>query len=123
MFTNLKLEFMFDILISLSKVSVKSIFTAKKYDSEILDEDLQRILFIRNLLEESLEFIMKNYKEIDTDRYLEELKNYAIELFIKQCAEAISEEEKVSEDFNPEEDREEDRKFFNYVYSNLKYPD
>ena len=67
-----------DILINISKVSIRSIFTAKKYDNEILDEDLRRILFIRNLLEESFEFVKKNHKE-------------------------------------------EDKEYFNYIYSNLQY--
>ncbi|CAN5795886.1 hypothetical protein BH23THE1_BH23THE1_31460 [soil metagenome] len=46
-----------DILLNISKASIRSIFTAKKYDDKILGEDLHRILYIRNLLEEIIEFI------------------------------------------------------------------
>jgi len=114
---------MIDILVNMSKVSIRSIFTAKKYDTEILDEDLRRILFIRNLLEESFEFVKENHKDIDAELYLSKLKKYALELFVKQCEEEIADEEKNSEEFNLENHKKEDREFFNYIYSNLKYPE
>ena len=114
---------MTDILISISKIGLRSIFTAKKYDTEILDEDLRRILFIRNYLEESLLFVEETYKEVDSKVYFSELKEYAVELFMKQCEEATPDEEKDSEDFNLENQKKEDEEFFNYVYNNLKYPE
>jgi len=66
---------MIDILINISKIGLKSIFTAKKYDTEILDEYLRRILFIRNYLEESLLFIKETYKEVDLKVYFNELRD------------------------------------------------
>lgn len=114
---------MIDILINISKIGLKSIFSAKKYDTEILDEDLRRILFIRNYLEESLFFIKETYKEVDAKVYFNELKGYAVELFVKQCEESISDEEKNSEDFNLENHKKEDEEFFDYVYENMKYPE
>jgi len=119
----LKENKMIDILINISKIGIKSIFTAKKYDTEILDEDLRRILFIRNYLEESLLFVKKTYKEVDTEVYFSELKKYALELFVKQCKEAIPDEERNSEDFNFENHKEENVEFFNYIYDNLEYPE
>ncbi len=114
---------MIDILINISKIGIRSIFTAKKYDTEILDEDLRRILFIRNYLEESLLFVKKTYKEVDAKVYFSELKKYALELFVKQCIEAIPDEERNSEDFDFENHKKEDVEFFNYIYDNLKYPE
>jgi hypothetical protein len=119
----LKENKMIDILINISKIGLKSIFTAKKYDTEILDEDLKRILFIKNYLEENLLFVKENYKEVDSNVYFNELKEYAVELFSKQCEEAISEEEKNSKDFNLENHKKEDMEFFEYVYTNLEYPE
>ena len=63
---------MIDILINISKIGIRSIFTAKKYDTEILDEDLRRILFIRNYLEESLQFVKETYKDVDAKVYSNE---------------------------------------------------
>jgi len=114
---------MIDVLINISKIGIRSIFTAKKYDTEILDEDLRRIMFIRNYLEESLLFIKETYKEVDAEVYFSELRKYALELFMKQCEESISDEEKNSEDFNLENHKKEDEEFFNYIYDNLKYPE
>ena len=114
---------MIKILIEISKIGIKSIFTAKKYDTEILDEDLNRILFIRNYLEESLIFVTENYKEIDAKVYFCELKNYALELFMGQCEEARLNEKINSKEFNLKEYQKEDKEFFNYVYDNMKYPD
>lgn len=114
---------MIDILINISKIGLRSVFTAKKYDTEILEEDLRRILFIRNYLEESLQFVKETYKDVDAKVYISELKNYALELFMKQCEEVMPDEEKNSVNFNFEKHREEDKEFFNYVYDNLKYPE
>ncbi len=114
---------MIDVLINISKIGIRSIFTAKKYDTEILDEDLRRIMFIRNYLEESLQFVKETYKEVDIEVYFSELRKYALELFMKQCEEAIPDEEKNSEDFNLENHKKEDEEFFNYIYDNLKYPE
>jgi len=38
---------MIDIITNISKIGIRSIFTVKKYDSEILDGDLSRVLFRR----------------------------------------------------------------------------
>lgn len=114
---------MIDIITNISKIGIRSIFTVKKYDSEILDEDLSRVLFIRNYLEESLLFVKENYKEVDAKVYFNELKEYAVDLFMKQCEEAIPEEEKNSKGFNLENHKKEDKEFFEYVYNNLKYPE
>ena len=116
-------KIMIDNLIDISKIGLKSIFTAKKYDAEILDEDLRRILFIRNYIEESLQFVKGSYKEVDTEVYFSELKKYALELFMKQCEDAIPEGEKNKEYFNLKNHKEGDEVFFNYIYDNLKYPE
>ena len=114
---------MIDVIINISKIGIRSIFTAEKYDPEILDEDLRRILFIRNYLEESLQFVKETYIEVDTEVYICELRKYALELFMKQCEEAIPDEEKNSKDFNLDNHKKEDEEFFNYIYDNLKYPE
>ena len=67
-----------DAILNISKVSIKSIFTAGKYDTEILDDDLHRILFIRNLIEESSKYVKNNHKEIDAAVYVRKLKEYAL---------------------------------------------
>ena len=114
---------MIDSLIKISKIGLRSIFTVKKYDTEILDEDLNRIIFIRNYLEESLLFVKETYKGVNAEEYFNELKKYALELFLIQCEEAIPDEEKNSEDFNLETHQKEDADYFNYIYDNLKYPE
>ena len=113
---------MIDILIEISKVGIRSIFTAKKYDDEILDEDLRRIMFIRNYIEESLKFVKDKHKDIEAGIYVSELKKYALGLFMEQCEEAISDEDKNSEEFNLKNRQAEDNEYFNYVYENLEYP-
>lgn len=80
-------------------------------------------MFIRNYIEESLLFVKETYEEVDAKVYFNELKKYALELFVKQCEVAISDEERNSEDFSFENHKEEDAKFFNYIYDNLKYPE
>jgi len=112
-----------DNLIDIAKVGIRSIFTAKKYDTEILDEDLSRILFIRNYIEESLLFVKENHTELDEKVYFNELKKYALELFMEQCEEARLDERINSKEFNLEEYQKENEEFFNYVYDNMKYPD
>ncbi len=107
---------MIDILTNITKVSIKSIFTVNKYNSEILQEDLYRILFIRNLIEESFEFVKEYNQEINADQYHNELKDYALELFLKQCEEAIPEEEKSEQGFNLENHNEESKEYFNFIY-------
>lgn len=114
---------MIDNILNISKIGILSIFTVKKYDAEILDEDLSRILFIRNYIEECLLYVKGRYKEIDAEEYHNELKKFALELFLKYCEEAIPDEEKNSKDFNLEIHRKEDKDFFNYIYDNLKYPE
>ncbi len=113
---------MVDILMGLSKSSIRSVFTAEKYHHEILDADLHCILFIRNLIEENLEFVKANFKDIDTRMYFSALKEYALNLFIDLCLETSSIKDKNEDDFNIEEHKEENREYFNYIYSNLKYP-
>lgn len=112
-----------DTLIEISKIGIRSIFTVKKYDSEILDEDLSRILFIKNYIEDSLQFVEENYSKIDAKVYFNELKKYALELFMEQCEETRLDEKISSKEFNLEEYQKEDKEFFNYVYDNRKYPD
>ncbi len=112
-----------DNILTISKIGIRSVFTVKKYDSEILDEDLSRILFIRNYIEECLLYVKETSKGINTGEYLTELKKYALELFLIQCEEAIPDEEKNSEDFNLEVHQKEDAEYFNYIYDNLKYPE
>lgn len=114
---------MIDNILVISKIGIKSVFTVKKYDSGILDEDLSRILFIRNYIDECSLFIKENNKDINAREYIAELKNYALELFLIQCKEAIPDEEKNREDFNLEVHQKEDADFFNYIYDNLKYPE
>ncbi|MCD4817280.1 MAG: hypothetical protein K8S23_01145 [Candidatus Cloacimonetes bacterium] len=111
-----------DIIIGLAKSCIKSVFTAEKYDNEILDEDSRRIMFIRNLIEESLDFIKNHYKDLDFLLFSNELKQYALELFIKQCIENISTEEKLENDFNIQEEKDEITEYFDYIYLHLKYP-
>ncbi|MBW6483017.1 MAG: hypothetical protein K0B10_08135 [Vicingaceae bacterium] len=118
---------MIDNILTISKIGIRSIFTAKKYDTEILYEDLSRILFIRNYIEECLLFVKERYKErykeISAEEYQNELKKYALELFLTFCEEAIPDEEKNSKDFNLEIQRKGDKDYFNYIYDNLKYPE
>ena len=114
---------MINNIFTISKIGIRSVFTAKKYSSEILQEDLNRILFIRNYIEECSLFIKETSKGINTEEYVAELKNYALELFLIQCEEAIPDEEKKSEDFNLEVHQKEDAEYFNYIYDNLKYPE
>lgn len=114
---------MINDITNISKTGIKSIFTVKKYSPEILEKDLNRISFIRNYLEECLRFVKENYKEVNAKVYFNDLKEYAIKLFINQCKEAISEEEKDSKDFNLENHKKEDKKYFEYFYSNLEYPE
>src|SRR5690554_6658825 len=114
---------MIDNLLSILKIGIKSVFTVKKYDSEILDEDLSRILFIRNYIEECTLYIKETHKGINVGEYVTELKKYALELFLMQCKDAIHDEEMNSEDFNLETNQKEDADFFNYIYDNLKYPE
>lgn len=112
-----------DNILTISKIGIKSVFTAKKYDSEILDEDLYRILFIRNYIEECSLYVKERCEDIDVDEYFAELKKYALEMFLIQCEEAIPNEEKNREDFNLEAHQQDDADFFNYIYDNLKYPE
>ena len=114
---------MIDCIIKISKIGLRSIFTVKKYDAEILDEDLNRILFIRNYLEESLLFVKETYKGVNSEEYFNELKKYALELFLVQCEEEIPDEERNSGDFNLETHQKEDADYFNYIYDNLQYPE
>ena len=112
-----------DNILTISKIGIRSVFTVKKYDSEILDEDLSRISFIRNYIEECLVYVKETNKVINTEEYLIELKKYALELFLIQCKEAIPDEEKNSKDFNLEVHQKEDAEYFNFIYDNLKYPE
>lgn len=114
---------MIDNILTISKIGIKSVFTVKKYDSEILDEDLSRILFIRNYIEECSLYVKETNIGINTEEYFTELKKYALELFLIQCEEAIPDEEKNSEDFSLEVHQKEDADYFNYIYDNLKYPE
>jgi hypothetical protein len=114
---------MINILINLSKVVIRSIFNTKKYEPEILDDDLSKILLVRTLLEDNVDFVRKNHTDINTEIYYSELKKYALELFIKLCDEEILDEEKNSKDFNLNNHRKEDIEYFNYIYENLEYPE
>lgn len=110
-------------IINISKIGIKSIFTVKKYDTEILDEDLGRIIFIRNYIEENLLVVKENYEEIDSEEYFSELKKYAMELFLEQCEEALPDDEQNKQDFNLKNHKKEDEEYFNYIYDNLNYPE
>lgn len=114
---------MIDNVLTISKIGIRSVFTVKKYDSEILDEDLSRILFIRNYIDECSQCVKETNKGINVEEYFTELKKYALELFLIQCEDAIPDEEKNSEDFNLENHQKEDADYFNYIYDNLKYPE
>lgn len=114
---------MIDNLLSILKIGIRSVFTVKKYDSEILDEDLNRILFIRNYIEECSLYVKETNENINEGECSTILKSYALELFLKQCEEAISDEDKNSKDFNLEELHKEDEDYFNYIYDNQKYPE
>ena len=114
---------MTDSIIKISKAGLRSIFTVNKYDAEILDEDLSRILFIRNFIEESLLSVKETCKGINAEEYFNELKKYALELFLTYCEESIPEEEKNSKNFNLETHQQEDKEYFNYIYDNRKYPE
>jgi hypothetical protein len=111
---------MTDTITNISKVALNSVFTIKKYDTSstpILEEDIERIIFIRNFIEESVEYIRNNHKDIDTEEFARELKEFAIDLFIKMCNECRGDYE-----MNPEEQDFDDREYFNYVYHHLEYP-
>ncbi|MGM0613722.1 MAG: hypothetical protein ACQESM_09460 [Bacteroidota bacterium] len=110
-------------ILTISKIGIRSVFTVKKYDLEILDEDLSRILFIRNYIEECLIYVKETNMGINTGEYLTELKKYALELFLIECEEAMPDEEKNSADFDLEVHQKENAEYFNYIYDNLKYPE
>jgi hypothetical protein len=110
-------------ILTTSKVGIRSIFSVKKYNKEILDEDLSRILFIRNYIEEYSLYVEETCKDFNAEEYSTELKKYALQLFLIECEEAIPEEEKNSVDFNVEDRQKEDAGYFNYIYDNLKYPE
>ena len=114
---------MIDRVIEISKIGLRSVFTAKKYNKTILEEDLNRILFIRNYIEESLLFVKKTYKDVNAEEFYNELKKYARELFLIQCNEAIRDEVRNSENFDLETYHKESADYFNYVYDNLEYPE
>jgi len=114
---------MTDSIVKITKAGLRSIFTVNKYDAEILDEDLSRILFIRNFIEESLLSVKETCKGINAEEYFNELKKYALELFLTYCEESIPEEEKNSKNFNLKTHQQEDEEYFNYIYDNCKYPE
>lgn len=114
---------MIDDTLIILKIGIRSIFTVKKYDSEILDEDLSRILFIRNYIEECSLYVKEISQGVNAEKYFAELKKYALELFMIQCEDAIPDEEKNCEYFNLEAHQEEDADYFNYIFDNLKYPE
>ena len=114
---------MIDTVLTISKIGIRSVFTVKKYDTEILDEDLSRILFIRNYIEECSLYVQETFRGINAGEYFTELKKYALELFLIQCEKSIPDEEKNSKDFNLSAHQKEDADFFNYVYENLRYPE
>ena len=108
-------------ILEISKIGLRSVFTAKKYSKTILEEDLNRILFIRNYIEESLLFVKENYEDVNAEEFYNELKKYARELFLIQCKEAIRDEVKNSENFDLETYQKESADYFNYIYDNLEY--
>ena len=65
---------MIDNILTISKIGIRSVFTLKKYDSEILFEDLSRILFIRNYIEEYSLYVKETCKGINAGEYFTELK-------------------------------------------------
>ena len=70
---------MIDNLLSILKIGIRSVFTVKKYDSEILDEDLNRILFIRNYIEECSLYVKETNENINEGECSTILKSYALE--------------------------------------------
>jgi len=112
-----------ELLTGLAKAAIKSVFTVQKYNSDILYEDLDRIVFIRNLIEESAEYIKANCKGLKVANYNKAMKEYALELYILQCMEAIPDEDKKDEDFDIEEEKEDIINYFEYIYKNLKFPE
>ena len=113
---------MTDILIGLTKSSIFSLFSVKKLDREILDEDLKRIMLIRNLIEEGSDFIKNNCDGINVNSYNSELNQYACDLFIEFCLDEIPEENRRSDDFDITKEIGEIKEYFDYIYANLKYP-
>ena len=114
---------MMDTLTEISKIGIKSIFTAEKYNNELLEEDLDRITFIRNYIEEYVLYANKAYSDFNTEEYSQRLKNYALEFFLKQCEDLLSDEEKDSDDYDSMKQRNENEAYFNYIFDNLEYPE
>jgi len=110
-----------DKLIGMAKSGIRSIFTVKKYNEETLDEDLHRIIFIRNLVETSVDYLKENFENIDVLAYNNNLKQYARELFQNSCIENIPEETRFEKNFNIEDEKKESDTYFNYIYENLEY--
>lgn len=111
-----------DNTLIISKIGIRSVFTVNKYDPEILEDDLSRIIFIRNYIEECSLYVKEVRQDINTEEYFTALKKYALELFLIQCEDTISDVERNSECFNLKTHQKENADYFNYLFDNLKYP-
>jgi hypothetical protein len=72
---------MIDNVLTISKIGIRSVFTVKKYDSKILDENLSRILFIRKNIEECSLYVKETSKGINAGEYSTKLKHMLLNCF------------------------------------------
>ncbi len=114
---------MIDILIEVTKSSILGIFTVEKYNKEILDEDLSKILVIRNIIEECANYVSKSNNKIHLDLFKKKLIEYALELFTEWCFQNIPNEVKLKKGFDTKNEREEIIKYFKHIYTHLNYPE
>ena len=108
-------------IIDLAKSCLQSAFTVKKYNTEILDEDLYKVLFIRNMIEDCSNYIGKN-SDIDVALISNDLQEYSRKLFVEFCIKNIPKEELSDENFNIQSRKDEMSDYFNYMYKHLEYP-
>jgi len=64
-----------------------------------------------------------NCKELKVATFNKQMKEYALELYIIQCMDSFSEKEKEDESFDIEDEKEEIKTYFDYIYKNLEYPE
>ena len=110
-----------EVLLGVTKSSINGVFNIDKYVDSFLNDDLERVIVIRSIIEENTNYAMSILEKIDSIKFKSELIEYAKMLFCKLCLE----ERGVMgvDNFDDENLTKEDESFFNYIYKNLQYPD
>lgn len=109
-------------IIDLAKKCLQSVFTVEKYNKEILDEDIYKVTFIRNMIEDCCDYIGKE-TDIDASSIGNNLQEYAQNLFVEFCIKNIPEDELSDINFNIQDREVEMSDYFNYMYKHLEYPE